>query len=325
MARWKELPGELDPVVVEFVGQLRQLKDNSGLSLNRLATRTGYSVSSWERYLNARLLPPPAAVEALAGVAGVSGVDGARLSALRGAAGDRWGRGRGEGRAGGGRTGEGFGAEGRADGEEAGALAAPLADREGAGALAAPLAVALTASPPSSPAAAPSDNTSSDTRPVAPSNAPAESGASAPHGLELPSARGPVTRRRLYLTAAAAALTGAAIATAVTAAIDSGTADDSPHATTVAQPIDYACQFVRKAGAWYAGESATSTDLLEVDMSGPEVAELQCLLQHAGISPGGVDGNFGPLTESAVIAAQKRYHLDVDGQVGPHTWAALRG
>ena len=41
MARWKELPGGLDPVVVEFIGQLRRLKDASGLSVHRLAARTG--------------------------------------------------------------------------------------------------------------------------------------------------------------------------------------------------------------------------------------------------------------------------------------------
>jgi peptidoglycan hydrolase-like protein with peptidoglycan-binding domain len=75
---------------------------------------------------------------------------------------------------------------------------------------------------------------------------------------------------------------------------------------------------------WYAGNSTTRNDHLEVDMSGPGVAELQCLLQRAGISPGGVDGNFGPLTESAVIQAQKTYHLGIDGQVGPQTWMALR-
>jgi peptidoglycan hydrolase-like protein with peptidoglycan-binding domain len=54
------------------------------------------------------------------------------------------------------------------------------------------------------------------------------------------------------------------------------------------------------------------------------VAELQCLLQRAGISPGGVDGNFGPLTEKAVIDEQLAQHLDIDGQVGPQTWGALR-
>ena len=132
-----------------------------------------------------------------------------------------------------------------------------------------------------------------------------------------------MTRRRLYLTAAGAAVAGALIGVAAATEVETPAA--SPRTTAVAHPITYACKYVRQHGAWYAGNSDTSSDALEVDMFGPEVAELQCLLQHAGISPGGVDGNFGPLTESAVISAQKRYHLDIDGQVGPRTWAALRG
>ncbi|MFJ9705942.1 peptidoglycan-binding protein [Streptomyces sp. NPDC101234] len=253
MARWKELPGGLDPVVVEFVGQLRRLKDGSGLSLPRLAVRTGYSASSWERYLSGRLLPPAPAVEALAAV---TGADTVRLLALHEAAADSWHR----------------------------------------------------------------------DRPAGPADLDAESGGEPPPITVAPSpVRRPVTRLRLYLTAAGAAVAGAAIAGAAVTAVDGERPADSSRTVAVAHPITYACTYVRKAGSWYAGNSGTNSDLLEVDMSGPEVAELQCLLQRAGISPGGVDGNFGPLTESAVITAQKRYHLDIDGQVGPHTWAALRG
>lgn len=96
-------------------------------------------------------------------------------------------------------------------------------------------------------------------------------------------------------------------------------------AQTVSSPVAYHCAYVRVHGQWFAGNSDTTTDPLVVDKSGPEVAELQCLLQHAGFSPGGADGNFGPMTEAAVISAQKAEHLDIDGQVGPRTWTALRG
>lgn len=74
MPRWKGLPDELDPQVKEFTGQLRRLVDRSGLSVAAVADRTGYSKTSWERYLNGRLLAPKGAVVALAEVTGASPV-----------------------------------------------------------------------------------------------------------------------------------------------------------------------------------------------------------------------------------------------------------
>ncbi|MGW2369075.1 helix-turn-helix domain-containing protein [Streptomyces sp. NPDC001667] len=70
MPRWRALPEELDPQVGEFTEQLRRLVERSGLGLGALADRTGYSKTSWERYLNGRLLPPLGAAEALADVTG---------------------------------------------------------------------------------------------------------------------------------------------------------------------------------------------------------------------------------------------------------------
>ncbi|RPK59634.1 hypothetical protein EES43_18130 [Streptomyces sp. ADI96-02] len=68
MPRWKALPEELDPQIREFAGQLRRLVDRSGLNIDAVADRTGYSETSWERYLDGRLLPPRGAVVALAEV-----------------------------------------------------------------------------------------------------------------------------------------------------------------------------------------------------------------------------------------------------------------
>ncbi|MET7357415.1 XRE family transcriptional regulator [Streptomyces sp. NPDC005562] len=70
MPRWKALPDELDPQVKEFAGQLRGLVDRSGLSIAAVSDRTGYSKTSWERYLNGRLLAPKGAIVALAEVTG---------------------------------------------------------------------------------------------------------------------------------------------------------------------------------------------------------------------------------------------------------------
>ncbi|WP_241266069.1 helix-turn-helix domain-containing protein, partial [Streptomyces boncukensis] len=68
MPRWRALPDELDPQIREFASQLRRLVDRSGMSVATIADRTGYSKSSWERYLNGRLLPPRGAAQALAEV-----------------------------------------------------------------------------------------------------------------------------------------------------------------------------------------------------------------------------------------------------------------
>lgn len=74
MPRWKALPDELDPQIKEFTSQLRRLVDRSGLSIAALADRTGYSKTSWERYLGGRLLAPKGAIVALAEVTGTNPV-----------------------------------------------------------------------------------------------------------------------------------------------------------------------------------------------------------------------------------------------------------
>ncbi|MEU8934513.1 DUF2690 domain-containing protein [Streptomyces sp. NPDC048409] len=74
MPRWKALPDELDPQVEEFTTQLRRLVDRGGLSAAALSDRTGYSRTSWERYLGGRLLAPKGAVVALAEATGTDPV-----------------------------------------------------------------------------------------------------------------------------------------------------------------------------------------------------------------------------------------------------------
>lgn len=74
MPRWKALPDDMDPQVREFASQLRRLVDRSGLSIAAVADRTGYSKTSWERYLNGRLLAPKGAIVALAEVTGTNPV-----------------------------------------------------------------------------------------------------------------------------------------------------------------------------------------------------------------------------------------------------------
>ena len=288
MTRWKALPAGLDPAVVQFVGELRRLKDDSGLTHRRLAARTGYSASSWERYLGGRLLPPGGAVEALAALAGA---DPVRLLARHEAATEAW----------------------RRD-----TPASPFPDQgQGQG----------QGQEPEPPTA-----DEGSTGPGSPDPDSPESSDAAVSSAGTGSEAGDRQRLRLVLTAVVSAAVGAAISGLIVGSVTGRPTTSavrpvaSVHpAALVPSQVPYTCAYVRRNGLWYAGNSSTLTATVVVYDTGPEVAELQCLLRRIHISPGGVDGNFGPLTSYAVIQAQKTLHLDVDGQVGPKTWAALRG
>ncbi|MCX7302172.1 MAG: peptidoglycan-binding protein [Rhodobacterales bacterium] len=68
----------------------------------------------------------------------------------------------------------------------------------------------------------------------------------------------------------------------------------------------------------------TGTDpVLRRGSFGVAVGELQHLLRKAGYALG-VDNDFGPATELAVMDFQRRKGLDADGIVGQFTWAVLR-
>lgn len=68
--------------------------------------------------------------------------------------------------------------------------------------------------------------------------------------------------------------------------------------------------------------SAPGASLRKGDV-GPDVQKLQRLLEQHGVRTGGVDGNFGPMTQQAVTAFQRGKGLNANGVVGPETWAAL--
>ncbi|WP_127464781.1 XRE family transcriptional regulator [Streptomyces sp. B27] len=70
MPRWKALPDELDPQIREFASRLRRIVEHSGLDVNAVADRTGFSATAWERYLSGQLLPPRRALVVLADVTG---------------------------------------------------------------------------------------------------------------------------------------------------------------------------------------------------------------------------------------------------------------
>ncbi|MEW6430005.1 MAG: peptidoglycan-binding protein [Myxococcota bacterium] len=69
---------------------------------------------------------------------------------------------------------------------------------------------------------------------------------------------------------------------------------------------------------------AASSGRLQQGASGPAVTDLQHLLRSVGFYGANVDGKFGPVTDAAVRAFQRKYGLTVDGWAGPQTMAALR-
>ena len=65
-------------------------------------------------------------------------------------------------------------------------------------------------------------------------------------------------------------------------------------------------------------EGTYDMDTIRNGDKGQQIKVLQKLL--GGLD---IDGEFGPLTEAAVRAYQKKKSLDVDGIVGPKTWGAM--
>ena len=68
-------------------------------------------------------------------------------------------------------------------------------------------------------------------------------------------------------------------------------------------------------------EADQSTPLLRPGATGLPVRRLQSRMSAVGFDTGGVDGRYTAKTEAAVRDLQQRARLDVDGIVGPKTWA----
>ncbi|MFE2219703.1 peptidoglycan-binding protein [Streptomyces canus] len=99
----------------------------------------------------------------------------------------------------------------------------------------------------------------------------------------------------------------------------------APRTAAASPPPSYTCRITRVDGRWSAGVNKGRNTEIVYGATGADVAEAQCLLRRAGISPGGIDGMFGPLTLRAVKTFQQRAGLTVDGMLGPRSWKALRG
>ena len=78
----------------------------------------------------------------------------------------------------------------------------------------------------------------------------------------------------------------------------------------------------RKLGA--RGRPSLGSRAVSVGDRGWDVAGVQWLLRRRGFKPYGVDGGFGQKTRDAVIRAQRRYGLTVDGVAGASTINSLK-
>ena len=72
--------------------------------------------------------------------------------------------------------------------------------------------------------------------------------------------------------------------------------------------------------AMHLGEATLNPGTISND-----VKRVQEILTGQGYNVGPIDGNFGPLTASAVQSFQRKKGLVPDGIIGPQTWDALNG
>jgi peptidoglycan hydrolase-like protein with peptidoglycan-binding domain len=63
--------------------------------------------------------------------------------------------------------------------------------------------------------------------------------------------------------------------------------------------------------------------MLQIGSRNTDVSRLQKVLNAAGFRAGSADGIFGANTKKAVVAFQRKHHLQADGVVGDNTGAAI--
>lgn len=265
MPRWKELPTELPSSERQLLVQLRRLKDHSGLSLAALSTRTSYSRSSWERYLNGKKPVPRKAVEELAQV---SGTEPTRLVVL-------------------------YEVAERARTEEAAAR-------------------------PDQPTREQDRDRDQDEREQEQDEQEQE-----------PPRAGRTVPLKWTLGAVALAV---AVSFGGGLLVAGAWDDDAPAekagavaaGTGYLRGQTYTCDVRRKGGELRAGHSGTREMLLDINSTGFDVVEAQCLLREKGFSPGVFDGLYDERTKGAAKRFQGARHLVMDGIIGPDTWRELR-
>ncbi|MFJ6012781.1 helix-turn-helix domain-containing protein [Streptomyces sp. NPDC092952] len=285
MPRWKELPAELTTSEHQLLVQLRRLKDHSDLSLAALAGRTSYSRSSWERYLNGKKPVPRKAVEELAQVCGT---DPTRLVVL-------------------------YDVAERARAKEAG-RADEVQEPEGPEGGDAEREEAQSTEPVTEPVMEPV---------VEPVVEPLRAGSPRREGRTVP------LGRAIGAAVVAVAVAFGAGMLAGGARSGTGAREARPGSTVAAgagylRGQTYPCEVRREHGELRAGHSGTREMLLDINSTGFDVVEAQCLLREKGFDPGATDGLYDERAKGAAKKFQQARHLVVDGIIGPDTWRELR-
>jgi len=120
--------------------------------------------------------------------------------------------------------------------------------------------------------------------------------------------------------------TGAAESFPAPAGMQPGTAPPankpSPPKVSTTKPAASPAQ-ARGEGAQAKVQESATFPILRLGMKGPAVEGLQERLKSLGFLKGAADGVFGPETQAAVKAAQRRLSLEPDGVVGNSTWISI--
>ncbi|MFJ9559280.1 helix-turn-helix domain-containing protein [Streptomyces fuscichromogenes] len=285
MPRWKALPESMDPRIRRLVVELRRLKDHSGLSMAALASRTGFSKSSWERYLNGRVTPPRNAVETLADVCGGDRIGLAVLWEVATSV-----------------TTPGPAAPAPPEPEQPEQPEQPEP---------------LRTPPAEEPGKPPADGEHTDPDPPDGGRTPLLA-----RPVATVAGVAVVVGALAVLAAVAVAITWPGSPSAEPESASAAATTKVPTSTYSAET--FPCYFTLRRGLLYAGHSTTVTHTYHVGITVESVAEVQCLVRRHGFDPKGIDGSFGPNTRAAVERFQRSRGLTADGIVGPMTWRELR-
>lgn len=88
--------------------------------------------------------------------------------------------------------------------------------------------------------------------------------------------------------------------------------------------VSYDCDIRREAGGLRAGHGTSREILLDINSTGFDVVEVQCLLREHGFDAKTTDGLYSEGTKEAATRFQTARGLVADGIVGPKTWSELR-